>query len=66
MKLKYPTRIGKVLYPKGTIVTQLDFKDPLVVAKYPNIRSNADSYMVAVKFADRDDLSILHVDQVEN
>lgn len=47
-RLKYPTRIGGVLYPKHTIVELLDRNDPRVLEVWPNMEENRHSNCVCI------------------
>lgn len=57
-KTKYPTTVGNMLYPIGTIVEVLKPNDPLISAIFPSIRYNTNSKQIAVKFPDRNHASI--------
>ena len=67
--LKYPVRLGTKadgqLYPKGTEVFLLDVGDVLVKNVYPDIKFSEESGQVAVRFPDRDHMTIVHYSQIE-
>lgn len=66
MKIKYPTKVGRTLYPAGTVVELLTATDILVKKDYPDIQYKEGSRQVAVKFPDREHMTILDISQVED
>ena len=57
-KTKYIIVIAGKVYPQGTIVDVLSMDDILVKSQFPNIKSNPNSNQLAVKFPDRNHVSI--------
>jgi hypothetical protein len=63
MKLRYPCKIGDILYPKGTIVTPVELEEVQQVFK--GINYSLGSVAVAVRLPDRKEYTILHESQIE-
>ena len=58
LKLKHAISVAGMIYPKDTIVEKLDAAHPLVQQIFPEIQSNPNSTLVAVKFPGRDHATI--------
>lgn len=63
--LRYGLKFGGRFLPPGTEVEVLSADDTLVKMLYPEMTANPQSSQVAVKFADRNTPTIMHVSEIK-
>ena len=64
-KLKYPTKISNKLYPIGTTVQLYNASDDIVQKEWKDIQRKDKSNQIAVRFLDRETITIMNITQIE-
>jgi hypothetical protein len=64
-RLRYPIRVAGTMHPAGTLVEVVAADDPVVQRDWPGMRYREGSTQVAVRFPDRDRVTICASSQID-